>query len=530
MSGVGSSAKMIAKPPEMPEPVSAQHVTDAPADCIPPSAMLIPSNSCENRRDHFPDGTPCSAFASQVPGVQAIVGMRPHLAMLPFHGSACAIVAVWMACLGGCSENTPAAQHGSGGNGFGGASPTGNFVGTGGATTGEGGKTAGTGGSPGSGGTPSGAGGAATATGGNSTATGGIAAGSGGRTTDTGGISAGTGGRTTGTGGGGAGGTSAGGSTTSGGATGSGGTVSMGGSSGTGGRTGTGGGPETGGATGRGGATGSGGIPTTGGAGGLAGRGGSTGGSSATGGAKGTGGSTSTNCYTAPATQVGTPAPGGRVSGYGSVLIAANANNQIVRLQTTMVVPPEPPPSGTLFLWPGLDPDGANFNPINNGVLQPVLTWGSSCAPGTQPRAYSTWWISSQYVNTNGNVSGYTGCNGGSIMSVNVCDTLDMDIQLSGTVWIQTVTDIQTNRTVTYSIDMQNQAQNLAYFVIEEYSSAPVSEVIFTDTTITFASSDAADCKVNMRGQNDYVSTPVASSDGLACSISQIILRAQGIQ
>ena len=227
---------------------------------------------------------------------------------------------------------------------------------------------------------------------------------------------------------------------------------------------------------------------------------------------------------------MGTAAPGGRVSGYGTVLIAANANNQIVRLQTTMVVPPEPPPSGTLFLWPGLDPNGANFNPINNGVLQPVLTWGSSCAPGTQPRAYSTWWISSQYVNTNGNVSGYTGCNGGSIMSVNVCDTLDMDIQLSGTVWIQTVTDIQTNRTVTYSIDMQNQAQNLAYFVIEEYSSAPVSEVIFTDTTITFASSDAADCKVNMRGQNDYVSTPVASSDGLACSISQIILRAQGIQ
>jgi hypothetical protein len=195
-----------------------------------------------------------------------------------------------------------------------------------------------------------------------------------------------------------------------------------------------------------------------------------------------------------------------------------------------MVVPPEPAPSGTLFLWPGLDPDGANFKPIDNGVLQPVLTWGSSCAPGTQPRAYSTWWISAQYVNTFGNVSGYTGCSGGSVMSVNVCDTLDMDIQLSGTVWNQTVTDVETNRTVTYSIDMKNQAQNLAYFVIEEYSSAPVSEVIFTDTTITFASADPADCKLNTRGQSDYVSTPVASSDGLTCSISQIILRAQGIQ
>ena len=287
-----------------------------------------------------------------------------------------------------------------------------------------------------------------------------------------------------------------------------------------------------GGAKGMGGATASGGTRATGGADGLAGRGGSTGagGSSATGGAKGTGGSTSTGCYTAPATPVGTQAPGGQVSGYGSVLIAANPNNQIVRLHTKMVVPPEPAPSGTLFLWPGLDPDGANFKPIDNGVLQPVLTWGSSCAPGTQPRAYSTWWISAQYVNTFGNVSGYTGCSGGSVMSVNVCDTLDMDIQLSGTVWNQTVTDVETNRTVTYSIDMKNQAQNLAYFVIEEYSSAPVSEVIFTDTTITFASADPADCKLNTRGQSDYVSTPVASSDGLTCSISQIILRAQGIQ
>jgi len=115
-------------------------------------------------------------------------------------------------------------------------------------------------------------------------------------------------------------------------------------------------------------------------------------------------------------------------------------------------------------------------------------------------------------------------------MSVNVCDTLDMDIVLDGTIWTQTVTDEQTNQTVTYSLDMQNQAQNLAYFVIEEYSSAPVSEVIFTDTTITFDTPDTTDCRVSARGQNDYVSTPVAENGGLQCSIQQIILRAQGIQ
>jgi len=200
-----------------------------------------------------------------------------------------------------------------------------------------------------------------------------------------------------------------------------------------------------------------------------------------------------------------------------------------VRLQTTLVVPPQPPASGTLFLWPGLQPNGANFEPIDNGVLQPVLTWGPSCAPGKQPRAYSGWWISGQYVNTFGSDPGYTGCLGGPIMAVGVGDALNIDMALGGTIWTQTVTDPQTGQSVSYALDMMNQAQNLAYFVIEEYSSAPVSTVVFTDTTITFGMPDAADCKLTMRGQNDYVSVPVASSDGRSCAIQEIILRAQGI-
>ena len=226
---------------------------------------------------------------------------------------------------------------------------------------------------------------------------------------------------------------------------------------------------------------------------------------------------------------LGPEAPG-RATGYGTVLISASSKNQIVRLQTSMVVPAEPPPSGTLFLWPGLQPNGANFLPIDNGVLQPVLTWGPSCAPGKQPRAYSTWWISGQYVNTNGSYSGYTGCEGGPIMSVGVGDLLKIDMALAGTIWTQTVTDTETGQSVIYSLDMMNQAQTLAYFVIEEYSSAPTSDVIFTDNTITFGSADAADCKLTMRGQNDYVSVPVPSSDGRSCAIAEIILRAQGVQ
>ena len=232
---------------------------------------------------------------------------------------------------------------------------------------------------------------------------------------------------------------------------------------------------------------------------------------------------------TGGAAGMGPEAPGGRVTGYGTVLFQANAQNQIVRLQTTMVVPPEPPPSGTLFLWPGLQPGGANYDPINNGVLQPVLTWGGSCAPGNQPRAYSTWWISGQYVNTFGSDPGFTGCQGGAVMPVGVGDTLIMDMALAGTIWTQTVTDQETGQKVTYSIDMRGQTQNYAYFVIEEYSSAPVSEVIFTDTVITYGAADTADCKLAMRGQTDYVSVPAASSDGRTCSIAEIILRAQGI-
>ena len=387
-------------------------------------------------------------------------------------GVACLLMAA--AC--GSGDQTGGLDAGSGGHV--GSAGSGGSVGSGGST--------GSGGSPGSGGSV-GSGGTNAATGG-ANGTAGHDGASGGVTASGGSVGAGTGGAAghTGTGG-------------------------SSGASGSGGQAG--GHAATGGASGA-----TAGHPGSGGAGGTAAGSGGHGGRSASGGSSGSGG----------AGGMGPEAPG-RVTGYGTVLISANAKNQMIRLQTTMVVPPEPPASGTLFLWPGLQPDGANFEPIDNGVLQPVLTWGPSCAPGKQPRSYSTWWISGQYVNTNGSDTSYMGCKGGTIMSVAVGDTLDMDIALSGTVWTQTVTDEQTGQSVTYDIDLMNQAQNLAYFVIEEYSSAPVSDVVFTNTTITFDSPDAGDCKLTMRGQNDYVSVPVASSDGRSCFIEDIILRAQGV-
>jgi hypothetical protein len=211
-----------------------------------------------------------------------------------------------------------------------------------------------------------------------------------------------------------------------------------------------------------------------------------------------------------------------------------STKTQITRLQTTLAAPAKPPASGTLFLWPGLQPlpGGENFNPIGNGVLQPVLTWGNSCAPGNQPKAYSTWWISRQYVNTDGNYTGYTGCHGGNVISAAVNDLLDIDMVLggsSGTVWTQTVTDRTTGKAATFAVDMLGQGQDWALFVIEGYSSEPVSDVIFTDTTITMAASDPGACQPHSRGQTDYFGPPRASADGKRCCLSKIILRASGV-
>jgi hypothetical protein len=217
---------------------------------------------------------------------------------------------------------------------------------------------------------------------------------------------------------------------------------------------------------------------------------------------------------------------------FTGVYVPIDVSNQITNLKTSLIVPQEPPATGTLFLWPGLDPrtGGTNYMPINNGVLQPVLTWGPSCAPSEQPAAYSTWWISGQYVNTNGNDSGYTGCQSGDIMPVNVGDTLNIEMSLSGTTWTQTITDVQTAQSVNFAIDMQGQAQNIAYFQIEGYSQNPVSDVEFTNTTITFAKSQPG-CRVHYYGypkqmldRNDGITSPVISNGDLSCLIDRLVL------
>jgi hypothetical protein len=208
--------------------------------------------------------------------------------------------------------------------------------------------------------------------------------------------------------------------------------------------------------------------------------------------------------------------------------LAADSPNSFAAVHTTLRVPAKPPATGTLFLWPGLQPFGANFFPIGNGVLQPVLTWGPSCAPGKQPPAYTTWWISAQYVNTDGDDPGYTGCQGGPIMSVNVGDDLEIAMTLSGTTWNQKVTDTQTGKSVSFAINMQGQAQNFLYFFIEGYGQFPVGAVLFFNTTVTFATVPSNSCTLTTAGgasdPRDSFSKPVVSHGGLQCSISEIKL------
>ena len=185
-----------------------------------------------------------------------------------------------------------------------------------------------------------------------------------------------------------------------------------------------------------------------------------------------------------------------RRSGYGWVQLSASAGNSIVALQTTLKVPATPPPSGGgVSLWPGLQPlpppSGVNFEPIGAGVLQPVLNWGDTCAPGHQPSPFSTWWVSATYVNTTGDAGGHTGCFGGPVMAVEVGDSLQMTITLQGTVWHQTVVDSRSGMQVTFDEDLEGQSQNTAIFAFEEFVNTPSPDATFTDTTMTWASPDS---------------------------------------
>jgi hypothetical protein len=219
--------------------------------------------------------------------------------------------------------------------------------------------------------------------------------------------------------------------------------------------------------------------------------------------------------------------------GNGNVQISFSASNQILRMVTTLEVPDKPTGNTTLFLWPGLEPiqGSPHYSPIGTGVLQPVLTWGGSCAPGSpQTSAGKNWWISSQYVNTLGSESKHKGCYGGPTMDVDTGDQLVIDMSLKGTVWNQAVTSQKSGKKVDFDMDMAMQEQRWALFEIEmPTSTKPSGDVVFTNTVITLEKPEPKACQPTARGANDYFSTPIASADGLKCCIARLVLRAAGV-
>jgi hypothetical protein len=216
-----------------------------------------------------------------------------------------------------------------------------------------------------------------------------------------------------------------------------------------------------------------------------------------------------------------------RGGGYGNTNLQTSGDVEFLSVKSTLIVPGKPEPTrGTLFLWPGLQPLKQDQN-VGYGVLQPVLTWGSSCAPGSLS-ANDGWWISAQYVGTPAGSFSVV-CKGGKVMKVDVGDKLAIEMTLNGTTWTQTVTNQRNGESVDFPIDLKGQKQQWLLHQIEvPTSTKPVDDVIFTSITAKLSASQPKACFPNAKGTNDYFSPPRASADGKTCCISKIILRASG--
>ncbi|KAJ3325768.1 hypothetical protein HDV06_003538 [Boothiomyces sp. JEL0866] len=186
----------------------------------------------------------------------------------------------------------------------------------------------------------------------------------------------------------------------------------------------------------------------------------------------------------------------------------------------------------TTFIWPGLQPLGnsPHYYPINNGVLQPVLTYGRSCAPNPSntPLSLNSWWISAQYVNTF--VSPII-CTGGNVMNVNVGDSLKMvmNLRAGSTIWDQTVTNLSNGNSVSFSYDLKGQEQGWAEFVMETpagwHDNPP--QFIVSNLVMKSAPGTTVQCDYQSSAYSGYpgaavtCDTPVKS--GNTCTVSKCL-------
>jgi len=250
-------------------------------------------------------------------------------------------------------------------------------------------------------------------------------------------------------------------------------------------------------------------------------------------GAAGAGGPLGPNedeCGAIPAQPAGNVTPA-RVSSAGFIEYDVNTPNVITGLRTTLAVPAKPAPSGTIFIRTGLQPtpNGMNLQPIGNGALLSVLTWGPSCVRDT-PASYSTWWIAPMYSNLSSSDPQYSGCHAGKIAAAEPTQLIDIEARLDGTKWVQRVVNRDTLDASDFSIDLKGQAQGRLFFNIDlQTNNKPTEDVILTHTVVSMDMADPGACQPIMRGMNDFVSKPRVSADGKHCCIDRIVLRAPGV-
>jgi hypothetical protein len=220
----------------------------------------------------------------------------------------------------------------------------------------------------------------------------------------------------------------------------------------------------------------------------------------------------------------------GRSGGRNLAVIMLNISppNTVSRFITTLVVPKTPSSRSTLFIWPGLQHSGGEDpGRVGNGVLQPVLTWGPSCARSAPPSAssYSGWWVSAMYVNVSTSAAGPTGCAGGDAMDVAVGDRLVMDFTVEGNDWTQAVTNLSNMKKIDFTIDLKGQDQNWVIWDIETPSqSRPAEDTIFEKSVLTFTE-PVTSCQPTSADEVDFFSAPIKSPDGMHCCYEKIILK-----
>lgn len=208
---------------------------------------------------------------------------------------------------------------------------------------------------------------------------------------------------------------------------------------------------------------------------------------------------------------------------YSGVKMLIRSPNAVLSFKTTLQVPKPPMQRQTLFVWPGLQSRDGAADPgrVGNGVLQPVLTWGPSCAPKAPSDPYAGWWIAGMYVKY--------GCEGGDYLTTELGDLLEIDMFLKDEKWETTIRNVRMDKTVDFTMDLKGQVQNEVMWLTEVpdgSSIRPVDDVIWTQNVLTFKEPEET-CQPNRIGSNDYFSAPILSPDGLHCCWDKIIMRAE---